>query len=516
MRAEKIILSLLIFGSIAFAGDMHRLELFVMSKCPYGTQAETQIFNLISQHSELTDEIDIEIHYILDYDSSSESFRSLHGQKEVDEDTRQIIIRKYYPDKFWCYLMSKNSHYQDTLWVKDAEMCGINPEKLSKYIKKSGYTLTLSEAHLTDSLNVNASPTILLDGVKVRDWRGDLPTLYTMLQNLLVENKSKMKCEKDVECPPKAGYISSCVDGKCKYTEAPLVTLKIITLDTTRYGSSTFSIVRFLREETGNLKTTYVPYGDDKSKDILRKVNDALKPEYAAGSSSYNLTKGDEKPVSEIKSLPVYIISYNINKYPSFNHFGSYLIPCELDGDSVYIADPNTYPARALLDRDEKPGKLDLFIMSKCPFSKAVEESLLAKDFSGLDIDSITLHFVIRYDSETGKFESFHGRPELVEDKRQIIIQKYFNEKLWDYIHCYNISSKSDSCIKSLNLNPKDIDEKIRKYADSLLKDDFNLSDGLKIKSTPTVLIDNRYILRNSNDIQKYFKIILESGRCGN
>jgi len=514
MKIDKSMMILLFLFSVGFANNV-TLDLFVMSKCPYGTTAETQIYNLISQHPELAEQIDVQIHYILDYDSESESFRSLHGQKEVDENIRQIIIMKYFPEKFWCYLSSRNSHFGDTLWESDVEICGINKKKLTKYIKKKGYTLAIDEAHLTDSLNIDASPTILINGIKIRDWMGDFPTLYTILNNSLVSKVSEMKCRSDVECPPKTGYITSCVDGKCQYRKAPLVTLTAIVPDTIKYGSSSFGLIRFLENEIGNIKTIYIPYGDEKSEEIISKLNDDIKPEFQAKSSHYSVSKGSEKPITEINSLPVYIISNSIKQYPAFKKFGSYMLPCRFDGDSIYIADPNTYPSGAILDRVEREGKIDIFVMAKCPFSKALEESLFVKNFVDLNIDNIKLHYVVKYNDTTGKFDAFHGRSEITESKRQIIIQKYFPEKFWDYIHCYNISANNDSCISITGLKSDEIGKLISKYSDTMLKNNAKLCKELNIHSTPTVMLNNRYILRNSNDIKKHFNILLDSGTCG-
>ncbi len=516
MNWNKIIISLLVLSSIVFAAEKHKLDLFVMSKCPYGTKAETQIFNLVSQHPELTQKIDIEIHYILNYDKKSNNFTSLHGQNEVDEDIRQMLIHKYYPDKFWCYLSSKNSHFGDTLWTDDAEICGIGVKKINKYMKRKGYDLAIEEAHLADSLNVNASPSIFLDGVKIRDWMGDFPTLYKILKNSLSSNISLMKCQQDVECPPKAGYITVCASGKCNYSKAPLVKVTVISLDTTKYGSSPFGLVNVLKDETGNLEVAYIPYGDEKSKALINKISNSINSgQFRSSSSNFSVSKGDKNPKINFDILPIYMVSRKIKKYPGFKRFSKYLMDCLLDGDSIYVVDPNSYPINAMLDRPAQNGKIDLFVMSKCPFSRALEETLLAKNFGDFNIDNITFNYVVDFDERSGKFDSYHGIGELAEDKRQLIIQKYYPEKIWDYIHCYNTSNKSDSCISSVNLTLDDVNKKIRKYADSLLIADAKISKKLNIHSTPTVFIDNRYILSRSKDIQKFFKILLNSGQCG-
>ncbi|MCD6417185.1 hypothetical protein J7M00_00170 [bacterium] len=516
MSMKRIIMLLFLIIMITFASDGHRLELFVMSKCPYGARAETQLFNLISQHPEIAENIDIEIHYILNYDEEADNFASLHGKNEVDEDIRQMIIKKYYPDKFWCYLMSKNSHYGDTLWMRDAELCGLKVKKIVKYADKNGHSLAVEEAHLTDSLDVSASPTIFLDGAKVQDWMGDFPTLYRILKNALTDDVSRMKCSADVECPPRRGYITECRDEKCNYRKAPLVNITIISLDTTKYGSSSFQLVKFLEKELENTKVKYIEYGDYKSRELMDKINNSVNAgSYNSSSSSFSISKGSDNKKVNFNILPVYIISNNVREYPAFKRFSKYLIHCELDGESVYIADPNTYPKNAMLDRPAVDGSIDLFVMSECPFSKALEETLFAKREEHIDIENIRFNYVIDYDKNTGKFDSYHGREELEENRRQIIIQKFYPDKFWDYLICYNTSGRSDSCLTAVNIDKDDIERNVNIYADSLLIINAKKCEELNIRSTPTVIVDNRYILSRSKDIQRFFKIMLETGQCG-
>lgn len=72
--------------------DKPAVELFVMSHCPYGTQAEKGIIPAIET---LGDKVDFQLKFV-DY--------AMHGKEEVDEQLRQYAIQKNYPDKFLPYL----------------------------------------------------------------------------------------------------------------------------------------------------------------------------------------------------------------------------------------------------------------------------------------------------------------------------------------------------------------------------------------------------------------------------
>jgi hypothetical protein len=69
------------------------VELFVMSHCPYGTQAEKAIIPAIET---LGDKIDGKIRFVHYF---------MHGETEETETKRQLCIREEQPDKFLTYLL---------------------------------------------------------------------------------------------------------------------------------------------------------------------------------------------------------------------------------------------------------------------------------------------------------------------------------------------------------------------------------------------------------------------------
>jgi hypothetical protein len=72
--------------------DKPKVELFIMSHCPYGVQMEKGILPVLDT---LGDKIDFELKFN-DY--------AMHGQKELDEQLRQICIQNEEPDKLNKYL----------------------------------------------------------------------------------------------------------------------------------------------------------------------------------------------------------------------------------------------------------------------------------------------------------------------------------------------------------------------------------------------------------------------------
>lgn len=83
------------------------VELFVMSYCPYGVNAENNILPLVKLFS---DKVEFKVRFITSINGNTiSSVNSLHGEKEAKEDARQIAIMKLYPESFWDYLKEFNS-----------------------------------------------------------------------------------------------------------------------------------------------------------------------------------------------------------------------------------------------------------------------------------------------------------------------------------------------------------------------------------------------------------------------
>jgi glutaredoxin len=101
--------------------DKPKVELFVMSHCPFGTQAEKGMLPVAEL---LGDKIDFEIKFV-NY--------AMHGEKEVNEQLRQVCIQEEQPDKYFTYLWSflDSDDYEQAL--KDAD---IDTAKLDKCVAK--------------------------------------------------------------------------------------------------------------------------------------------------------------------------------------------------------------------------------------------------------------------------------------------------------------------------------------------------------------------------------------------
>jgi len=150
------------------------VDLFVMSFCPYGVQAETAIGPVVDL---LGSKADIRIRYITTIGGTTvSSVKSLHGPSEAQEDLRQLCIREENPDTYWkylnlfnarCYpvwqnatlLASCRENVTATLGIRlaDSETCASGSEGLG--------LLTTDELD-AKKYSATASPTLLINGIK--------------------------------------------------------------------------------------------------------------------------------------------------------------------------------------------------------------------------------------------------------------------------------------------------------------------------------------------------------------
>jgi len=141
------------------ASDRIKAQLFVMSYCPFGTQAENIIIKSLRA---LKGYVDFKLHFVVD--ESNGALRSLHGQKEVDKNSVQICAGKVNPEKQLDFIVEWNQKPSEA-WRAIASNIGIDPDEIQNCLD-SGYGIEVqkSDAKLCQELNVRGSPTLIIEG----------------------------------------------------------------------------------------------------------------------------------------------------------------------------------------------------------------------------------------------------------------------------------------------------------------------------------------------------------------
>jgi glutaredoxin len=149
-------------------------ELFVMSFCPFGVQAENVMKPVVDL---LGTKANITVRYIATVQGTTvDSVKSLHGLTEAKEDLRQLCIAKYYPAKLWpylvdidanCYPIRQNVTSLDACSVNATLKLGIDNQKIETCASGSeGLALLKADEAITGNYKVTGSPTLLINGQK--------------------------------------------------------------------------------------------------------------------------------------------------------------------------------------------------------------------------------------------------------------------------------------------------------------------------------------------------------------
>ncbi len=144
--------------------DKPDVELFVMGFCPYGNQAED---TMLSVYNLLKDKVNWNIHYIVSVDNGTVS--SLHGQKEVTEDQREVcVLQKSGMNKWWQFVtyVNDNCGSDGSCWQAAAGKAGADVSAINDCVSSDSLSLLKTEAATANAAGVSGSPTLIINGVK--------------------------------------------------------------------------------------------------------------------------------------------------------------------------------------------------------------------------------------------------------------------------------------------------------------------------------------------------------------
>jgi len=130
--------------------DRPEVDLYVMSFCPFGNQAEELMMPVAEL---LGDKANIKLHYIVSKEQDAK-FSSLHGDQEVHQDIRELCVQKYQKDKFWDFVKAinagANAQNVDEEWKVIAQNIGINIEQIVTCQEQEENSLLTEELTLTN------------------------------------------------------------------------------------------------------------------------------------------------------------------------------------------------------------------------------------------------------------------------------------------------------------------------------------------------------------------------------
>jgi hypothetical protein len=425
------------------------IELFVMSKCPYGVQAETAVTKVLDKFG---GDVNLSLHFIAS-ETSSGVFSSLHGDTEVAEDLRQVCIMKYYPQSLINYLSCITPSYPnfEQVW----QNCSTQNNMDVNLIKTcsaggEGAGLLRDNIKRSNDLNVQASPTIYLDS---KPYTGSASE-SSLTRGVCAIIPGSDTCK---NLPPEVPvYLTIVNDKNCLICDTSSIT-GVLT--------SQFEI--------NNLTVRTVDYSSNEGKALVKQ---------------FNLT-----------GVPAYIFDSSITRHSSYDSLGRFLVNI----GSSYLLSQQAVPPDKLLNVVEANNTFVLFVMSHCPYGANAENNtkVLLDALPGLKFGG--LYFIATQNAD-GNFTSLHGDTEVAEDLRQVCIMKYYPTKIINYTACIsaNYANSVDiwqNCGSTNGINTSKIQTcSTGDEGKALLKDNIALTNSLGIGSSPTILLNNNTLLNGN------------------
>ena len=452
-------------------GDKVKVEMYVMSKCPYGVQAEQGIQPVL-------DEIGGNVDFHLDYIATEEGdkFNSLHGEPEVKGNIQQLCARKHYPEmaKWTGFLACQNEKWQQIPegWEPCAKKMNMDVGKLKSCIDGAqGKDLMRESLKKAKAANAQGSPTIKVGGEEYSGGRSKTDFLRAIC--------AKFPGAKPAPCnsiPEDIEVVATVLtDKRCEKCQ--------------------------IGGLEGNLRSRFFPKLKIKTIDYSTAEGKALYKEMGA------------------KYLPIMLFTAEVEKAERYSQIARWMeakgkwkqlkIPAQFDptaeicdnkkddtGNSKVDCDDDTCK-NSLICRTEKPKLVEVFIMSQCPYGvqavNAMKEVLDATK-GQLKFD---VHFIA--DKTESGFNSLHGQPEVNEDIRMLCAKKLYPKanKWLDYYYCRFTGNDWRSedwkkCAKG-GIDAGAIQKCFDGEGKSLLEEDIKIAKALDVTGSPTWLANNKH-----------------------
>ncbi len=456
-------------GSVAMPDKANpgavKVELYAMSQCPYGVQAENGFKDAVEK---LGGDVDFKVEFIGQTGATGE-LTSMHGPKEVRGDMIQMCAQKHTPKWFQLMLcQNKNSKEVDTNWEACANELGAPVDALRACVDgEEGKSLLKASFERAEKKGARGSPTIYVAGNKYEG--GRRPADFMKAICAAYTGPKPAACG-DIPESPKVN-VTILTDKRCEDCDA-------------RRIQST--IARVVANPV--LKT--LDYSDAEG----RKLYDAIKPAKLP-LAVFDATLDADKEASgaigqRVKPMGAYKVL----------EMGGEWNPACVDADGCKLDECKD----EIACKPETPGTLEVFVMSQCPFGvkglDAMKEVLANFEKNKAKID-----FKIRFIGGGGgekkaALTSMHGQGEVDEDIREICAVNHYDkgDKYMNYILCRNKNIR-DAAWESCATKETGIDAAtIKKCFEGdegkgLLDASFQYATKLGIGASPTWLANGKY-----------------------
>ncbi len=391
-----------------------KLDFYVMSQCPYGTQVEDGIYPVLQK---IGNNVDFNLNFI-STDLGNGEFKSLHGEPETKGNIVQLCAAKYNPDKYMDMIICQN---KDARSIPDNwETCatGLDVAKIkSCYEGDEGRELLSENVKLAEAVKASGSPTIFLNDMPYQGGRSETDFLRAI-------------CNEFTDKPE-----------ACSSIPAP-VKVPVVILNDKRCGEcDTTQLLGQLKGLFPGMDVKFAEYTTEDGKKLYEDLSLSSLPAVLFGSEiekseGYTQVQSYLQPVGDYLSLNIGA-AWDPNKEICDND-----IDDNKDGN-VDCDDSSCANDISCMEKKDIP-EVEVFVMSHCPYGTQTEKGILpVMELLGKKAD-IKIKFVSY---------AMHGETELDEQLLQHCIQEEQNDKWLSYLKCFLKDGKSDVCLKEVDID---------------------------------------------------------------
>jgi protein-disulfide isomerase len=449
------------------------IELFVMSQCPYGVQVMTTMADVVK---DIGANVDVKFQFIGD-DLGNGQFKSMHGDAEVQGDLLEVCAQNTFNDtaKLMTFMACLNKNYRQIPqgWEACATEAQYDVAQLKAcYEGEQGKKFLAESMKTAKDKKATGSPTIFLAGERYSGGREKVDFLRAVC------DKSNPKPQVCSTLPEPVKFTMTILsDKRCTECEARVQRME---------GQ--------LKSMFSGMTTTKLDYADQPGKDLYTKT--------------------------QVKYLPAFLFEKIVETDPGYGRLKRWMTPqgdflnlnvgskfdptaeiCDNKtddtGDGKVDCDDDTCK-NTLECRPEVPKKLEVFIMSGCPFGiKALDA--MKEVLEAFKDDKITfeVHYIATENGD-GTFQSLHGAWEVDENIRELCAFKLGGmQKGMEYAWCRNPNIRdaagAKDCATKAKLDVAKWDAcSTGAEGKKLLSDDAKIGNGLGISASPTWLANNK------------------------
>lgn len=442
------------------------IDLFVMSMCPYGIQAQNTILPILK---DMHGKVNLNIFFIATenakqnseakvkeaaepqdsaknqnacYDTGEQTngkFSSLHGDPEITEDIRQLVILKYYKDKYIDYLLLRNKDVRGSDAVQIMKSIGIDADYVENLVKtEDGEKLLSENIKEAEKRKINASPTMFVNNVLI----DDAITANRLIRNLckytdMVACADLPICGSDNDCAQRPNMITACInpeakDAQCVYGDDIPVKITVVN-DSLIPALHPEAIVAMMKNYFPSAAIMDIDYKSEDGKKLIERYS--------------------------VDFLPAIIVEEKVEDSVRFPKIAQFMRKAE---DS-YIFKNEYFANRYYFKRPLKNSALELFVNSMSQNAVRLENFLLADNRYSFTINynvSVTKkrndeNQLLMSKDENGDYKlakvdyrydlkSELGKEDIYEDISQLCISKYNPELVRAYLRCFTNNFSSD------------------------------------------------------------------------